>query len=46
MTQDILGVFGFGVMTAGIYVRYGADVACIIGGAILLALAVIGAIRK
>lgn len=46
MTQDFIGMIGFGVMSAGIYIRYGPDVACIIGGGILLAMAVIGALRK
>ena len=44
--NDILGLLGVALVALGISVRYGWDVACIIVGGILLALAIIGAMRK
>ena len=46
MTRDVLGIVGFAAMVYGLTIRFGFDLACIIGGAVLLTLAVIGAIRK
>lgn len=44
--NDAIGVIGITTLATGLTIRYGADVACIIVGGILLALAIIGAIRK
>ena len=46
MMNDILGLAGLVALSTGLTVRYGWDVAAIIGGVILLALAVIGAMRR
>jgi len=46
MIRDGLAVLGFSVMCFGVWTRFGFDMACIIGGATLLVLAVIGAIQK
>jgi hypothetical protein len=46
MIRDGLAVVGFSVMVFGVGARFGFEMACIIGGATLLALAVIGAIQK
>lgn len=46
MTRDALGIIGFVAMFYGLTIRFGFDLACIIGGAVLLTLAVIGALRK
>lgn len=46
MIRDALAFVGFSVMVYGIGARFGFDMACIIAGATLLVLAVIGAIQK
>ena len=46
MMSDIFGVAGIALLTLGVYVRFGWDIAAIIGGIILLALAVTGAMRR
>jgi hypothetical protein len=46
MIRDAMLLVGFAAMCAGLTIRFGFDVACIIGGAIMLTLAVIGAIQK
>jgi len=46
MIRDGMLIVGFSAMVYGLTVRFGFDVACIIGGAVMLTLAVIGAIRK
>ena len=44
--KDIFGLAGLGLMSAGLYGRFGWELAAIIAGTILLALAVIGAMRQ
>lgn len=46
MIRDAIGVIGFVAMTYGVWSGFGFDWACIIGGATLLTLAVLGATRK
>lgn len=46
MIRDLIGVFGFVAMCAGLSIRYGWDFALIIGGVTMLILAVMGAFRK
>ena len=46
MIRDLIGILGFVLLTTGVFVRYGWDVACIISGVTLLTLAVMGALRK
>lgn len=46
MIRDGMLLVGFAAMFYGLAARFGFDVACIIGGAVMLTLAVIGAIRK
>lgn len=46
MTNDIFAFIGLASLCTGLTVRYGWDVACIIGGVILMTLAIIGALRK
>jgi hypothetical protein len=46
MIRDGIGIVGFIAIVYGVTISFGFGVACIIGGAILLTLAVIGAIRK
>lgn len=44
--NDVVAIIGYGLVVTGVSVRYGWDMACIIGGGLLLALAIIGAMRK
>lgn len=44
--HDIVGSIGFLSIVAGVSARFGWEVAAIIGGSILLSLAIAGAIRK
>ena len=44
--NDVFGVGGLLILSAGLYSRYGWDIAAIIGGSILLALAILGAMRR
>ena len=44
--RDIVGVIGLSTLAAGLYGRFGWDIAAIICGSTLLALTVIGAMRK
>lgn len=44
--RDIFGMTGIGLFALGISARYGWELACIIVGAVFLALAIIGAMRK
>lgn len=44
--KDIFGGGGIVILSAGLYGRFGWEVAAIICGTILLALAVIGAMRQ
>ena len=37
---DLLGLTGFGILCSGIYLKYGADVSLICGGALLLLLVI------
>jgi hypothetical protein len=46
MIHDAFAFVGFSAMTIGLAIRFGTDVACIISGAVLLTLAVIGAMKK
>ncbi len=46
MIRDAFLVGGFVLMTYGLWARFGFDVACIITGAVLVTLAVFGAIQK
>lgn len=42
---DVLGLAGFGSLMAGVYLRYGVDIALIGGGTLLLLLALASATR-
>lgn len=44
--NDAIGIAGLVLLATGLSVRYGWEVACIIVGGTLLALAIIGAMRK
>jgi hypothetical protein len=44
--NDAIGITGFVAMVAGVYGRYGWEFAAILGGVTLLALTVIGAMRR
>ncbi len=44
--NDVFGLVGLTMIGAGVTVGYGWDVACIIVGTFLVALAIIGALRK
>jgi hypothetical protein len=46
MIHDAFAFIGFSAMTFGLAIRFGIDVACIISGATLLALAIIGVMKK
>lgn len=46
MIRDVVLLVGLGTLGVGLYERFGWDVACIVVGATLVALAVVGAIRQ
>jgi hypothetical protein len=43
---DVLGLAGFGSLMAGVYLRYGLDIALMSGGILLLLLALASATRR
>ena len=43
---DVLGLTGFGGLMAGVYLRYGVDIALIGGGSLLLLLALASTMRR
>ena len=44
--HDLVGVVGLAALTTGVFGRFGWEWACIIAGAIILTLAVVGAIKQ
>jgi hypothetical protein len=46
MVNDIVGLVGLSALLVGVTARFGWDFASIIGGGILLSLAIVGAMRK
>lgn len=46
MIRDTVGILGFAAIVAGATNRFGWDVAAIIAGTLMLAVAITGAIRK
>jgi len=46
MTKDIVMIVGLSLLAAGLNQRFGWDIACIVIGALLVASALIGALKK
>lgn len=44
--RDVVGLTGFAVFEFGLWLVYGTGVACIIGGAVLCGLTVLGILRR
>lgn len=44
--NDIFGISGLLMMSAGVYSLFGWEIACIIAGTLFLAIAITGAMRR